>query len=38
MGAMTTAFKVLVVKPGRRDHPEQLDADVRIILKCIFEK
>jgi hypothetical protein len=31
-------YMVLVGRPGRKDRLQNLGTDVRIILKCIFEK
>jgi hypothetical protein len=38
-GERGAAYRVLVVKPeGRCEHLEDLDVDVRIILKCALKK
>jgi hypothetical protein len=38
VGDKRVAYRVLVGKPDRKSHLEDLGMDGRIILKCIFKK
>jgi hypothetical protein len=38
MGGMRNAYRILVGKPKRRGHSEDLDVDGNIILEWIFGK